>query len=196
MEAVRREYSERTGLNFAIARTPAESTSQNFAVNDLLSFGDDMLPYVRGKTTDWRHKYNEGGRTAVPVYYTNGFMVNHGAKINLDTKLDIEQKAFPILSGGNICNIFLGEKYPDVKALYELTKNIALNTMIGYWSYTRDITSCSACNFIEGGEKFVCTNCGSANVKTYSRITGYYQATDGWNAAKHQELKDRYKFNI
>ncbi len=30
-------------------------------------------------------------------------------------------------------------------------------------------------------------------LESYSRVTGYLQNTDGWNAGKKQELKDRYR---
>ncbi len=196
MERIRDEFVNETGLNFAIARTPAESTAQNFAIKDLLKFNGEAKKYVRGNVTNWKKIYESRGRTAVPVYYTNGFMVNHGARITLPEKLTIEEIPFIMLSGGNICNIFLGEKYPDVDALYELTKKIAMDTNIGYWSYTRDLTLCNSCFKTEGGIHKRCTFCGSSKVQSYSRITGYYQAVAGWNSGKNQELDDRFRFKV
>ena len=38
--------------------------------------------------------------------------------------------------------------------------------------------------------------CGSHDVATISRVTGYLQVVEGWNAAKRQELKDRVRYDI
>lgn len=196
MERINRQFSSETGLNFAVARTPAESTAQLFALKDLLQFNGLASKYVKGNTTGWKQAYDSGGRTNVPVYYTNGFMVNHSANISLQRKLEIEEKPFRLLSGGNIVNIFLGERYPDVNALYSLTRDIAMASQIGYWCYTRDLTVCNKCFTAMDGRKYKCTACGSVDVQRFSRITGYYGAEDGWNAGKTQELDDRYRYDI
>lgn len=43
---------------------------------------------------------------------------------------------------------------------------------------------------------FICPICGAHNVEVVSRITGYIQPVNGWNAAKAQEFKDRTRNNI
>jgi len=194
MERIKNEYAEETGLNFAVARTPAESTSQLFAILDLLKFNGEAKQYVKGDVSNWKHIYENGGRTKVPVYYTNGFMTNHSAKIPMHQKIAIEERCFPMLSGGNICNIFLGEKSPDLEAIYNLVRDIAMNTLVGYFSLTKDLTMCNICHNRDDGIVDHCTLCKSTNVTSYSRITGYVQAVDGWNAGKKQELKDRYRY--
>ena len=196
MERIRKDFVKHTGLSFAIARTPAESTAQTFAVKDLLKFNGQASAYVHGNVKNWKKAYKENGKNGVPVYYTNGFMVNHGASVDIPTKLSIEEKPFPLLSGGNICNIFLGEKYPDCDALFGLIKQIAMETQIGYFSITRDLTLCRVCFYSAGGLQSNCKQCGSANVSQYSRITGYYGEVGGWNSAKEQELKDRHREDI
>ena len=196
MEHIRKEFSDGTGITYAVARTPAESTAQHFAVKDLLKFNGEASRYVKGDKENWKKKYIDNGRTGVPVYYTNGFMINHSAPVSIDQKIDVEQKAFPLLSGGNIFNVFLGEKYPDIDALYNLTKKIAFNTQIGYWSYTRDLTRCMACGYSTGGLKIKCGNCNSSKVESFSRITGYVQAVKSFNLGKKQELLDRYRYDL
>ncbi|MHA1699651.1 MAG: anaerobic ribonucleoside-triphosphate reductase, partial [Promethearchaeota archaeon] len=195
MEHVRKEYTEKYKLNFAIARTPAESTASRFAVLDLVHYPYQARTVVKGDLSNWKELYERDGRTGVPVYYTNGFMVDHSAPVPLYKKIDIEQKSFQLLSGGNIMNIFLGEHTPDAQALLSLTKKIAY-TNVGYWSYTTDLTSCKACFKNQPGLHNRCSFCGSNDVEQYSRITGYYQAVSGWNAGKQQELKDRYRLSI
>jgi anaerobic ribonucleoside-triphosphate reductase len=38
--------------------------------------------------------------------------------------------------------------------------------------------------------------CGSHDVLTISRVTGYMQDVSGWNAGKQAELKDRQRYNL
>ena len=40
----------------------------------------------------------------------------------------------------------------------------------------------------------MCPKCHGTNIDAWSRITGYLQNIDGWNAGKRQELEDRYKY--
>ena len=195
MERVRKSFVEETGLNFAIARTPAESTSSRFAVLDLMHYPYQAQGIVKGDTSNWRSLFEQHGRTGVPIYYTNGFMVEHGAQVPLHKKIAIEEKSFPLLSGGNIMNIFLGEHTPDAEALLSLTEKIA-HSQVGYWSYTTDLTACKLCFKNMPGMHSSCSFCHSNEVEHYSRITGYYQAVSGWNAGKQQELKDRYRYNL
>jgi ribonucleoside-triphosphate reductase len=196
MESIREEYVKETGLNFAIARTPAESTASRFAVLDLMHFPSQAATVVKGDMRNWRASFEKGGRTNVPVYYTNGFMVDHGASVPIHKKIDIEENAFPLLSGGNIMNIFLGEHAPDPDALLALTEKIATQTQVGYWSYTTDLTACNFCFYNMPGMHDECPNCHSTDVEHYSRITGYYQATSSWNVGKQQELRDRYRYQL
>jgi hypothetical protein len=50
---------------------------------------------------------------------------------------------------------------------------------------TESIAYCRLCG------KAMCPQCYSHDVEQISRVTGYLQAVEGWNAAKQQELKDR-----
>ncbi len=43
--------------------------------------------------------------------------------------------------------------------------------------------------------KATCPICGSHDVAQISRVTGYLQEVNGWNAGKQQELKDRTRYD-
>ena len=57
------------------------------------------------------------------------------------------------------------------------------------YDVTPGISYCKTC-----GEP-ICP-CGSHDVATVSRVTGYLSDTAGWNNAKKQELKDRNRVTI
>lgn len=55
---------------------------------------------------------------------------------------------------------------------------------------TEGLAYCDVC-----GEP-CCPVCGSHDVTQISRVTGYLQDVDGWNAGKRQELKDRTRYTV
>ena len=102
----------------------------------------------------------------------------------------------PIVNGGVITHIWLGEQKPDIQGLWELTKNICLNTNTAYFSYTIDFTFCPHCRKMFRGGKFTCPRCNSPDVKVYSRITGYYSAVNRYNSGKRAEWEARKRYNL
>ncbi|MEM0101148.1 MAG: anaerobic ribonucleoside-triphosphate reductase, partial [Candidatus Methanomethyliaceae archaeon] len=132
----------------------------------------------------------------LPIYYTNGSHVNVAARVPIYERIRIEQRFFPILKGGNIFHVWLGEANPDPEAIMKLNRKLAIESWIGYWSHTKDITVCRNCGFVGGGLNEKCPICNSNEISVYSRITGYYQDVQSWNAAKKQELRDRYRIEL
>ena len=196
MEKYRKGLEMRNGFKMMLARTPAESTAQTFAVSDLVSptYKKFAVNTVKGDMEGSAVLLK--GKRDLPVYYSNGTHTYVGAKIPLGKKIDIEHKFFPILSGGNIFHAWLGEACSDPEALYKLTQRICRNSQIGYFSYTKDLTVCSKCASTSAGMLKTCPSCGSENVRWWSRITGYYTDVTGWNEGKRQELMDRYRVTI
>jgi anaerobic ribonucleoside-triphosphate reductase len=195
MEKFRKGLEMRSGWKVMLARTPAESTAQTFAVADLVSpdYKQMARKMVKGDITTINSLVK---KRDAPVYYSNGTHTYVGAKIPLGKKIDIEHKFFPILSGGNIFHAWIGESSSDPEALYKLTQRICRNSQIGYFSYTKDLTVCSTCQSTVAGMLNTCPTCGSINVRHWSRITGYYTDVTGWNEGKRQELLDRYRITI
>jgi len=194
MQKYKNVLEERTGLKLALARTPAESTAQRFAIADLLTNGyrDQAEKLVRGDVDKARSMLVDGAKD-VPVYYSNGTHLYVGAKVGLLERMDVEQKFFPLLNGGNMFHVWLGDSSPDHEALYKLTKRIATQTNVGYYAYTKDLTICNNCGKVTSPIYEQCPNCGSSQVEWWSRVTGYYQAVSGWNEGKKKELMDRYR---
>ncbi|MBW6470619.1 MAG: anaerobic ribonucleoside-triphosphate reductase [Methanosarcinaceae archaeon] len=195
MEMYARELGQKYSIEIALARTPAETTCQRFAVSDLLhdEFAEFAGNVVKGDIEGARRQVKE--TRDLPVYYTNGTHAPPGANISIIDRINIEQTFFPIVDGGNILHIWMGEGHPDSRGLKEFAMNLAKNTQVGYFAFTKDMTLCMNDFHVESGLKEECSNCGSDNIEHLSRVTGYIQAVNGWNAGKKQELKDRMRYS-
>jgi len=195
MEIYAKKLGQQHGMTIALARTPAETTAQRFAVSDLIheEFRDCAERVVKGNLA--AVKKNIQRTRDLPVYYTNGTHLPPNADVPIFERAKLEHVFFPIVDGGNIFHIFMGEATPDPKGLMDFGLRLAKETQIGYFTFTKDMTVCLGCSQVSGGLKESCPNCGSKDVDHISRITGYLQAVSGWNAAKRQELNDRKRYN-
>ncbi|MFA4859434.1 anaerobic ribonucleoside-triphosphate reductase [Methanoregula sp.] len=140
MELYGRELSRKNNMTIALARTPAETTGQRFAVADLLDrrYHDFAKNVIKGDIDAGLVKL--GKSRDLPIYYTNGTHVAPGADVPLTKRMDIEHVFFPIVDGGNIFHIWLGEARPDPRGLMDMAMKLCRNTQIGYFAFTRDIT--------------------------------------------------------
>ncbi|MDM7939822.1 MAG: anaerobic ribonucleoside-triphosphate reductase, partial [Methanothrix sp.] len=195
MEIYAKKLSAQHGMTIALARTPAETTAQRFAVSDLIheEFRECAERVVKGDLD--AVKKNVQRTRDLPVYYTNGTHLTPSADVTVFERAKLEHVFFPIVDGGNIFHIFMGEATPDPKGLMEFGMRLARETQIGYFTFTKDMTVCLGCSQVSGGLKDKCPSCGSNEVDHISRITGYLQAVSGWNSAKRQELKDRKRYD-
>ena len=195
MEIYAKDLSRRHGMTIALARTPAETVVQRFAVSDLLSeeFRDCAKRVVKGDLETAMKRIQT--TRDLPVYYTNGTHVPPSLDVSIYERAKLEHVFFPIVDGGNIFHIFLGESSPDPEGLMDFAMNLARTTQIGYFAFTRDMTVCLSCFCVSPGLKEECPRCGSDNLEHLSRVTGYLQSVSGWNEAKKQELKDRNRYS-
>ena len=175
------EFSKETGLNFSLARTPAESCAYRLASIDLKEFGSKAIVQGDPKTNS--------------VYYTNSMHVRPSADIPLIERIKREAAFHAILTGGAMSHVWMKESNPNVEALNKFTKNIVNKTLMGYFAYTKDFSICKNCKAVTPGLLDNCPQCGG-EVDWFSRITGYYQAVSGWNKGKLAELKDRRRYGL
>ncbi|MBR1367975.1 ribonucleoside-triphosphate reductase [Methanocalculus chunghsingensis] len=140
MEQYAKKLSAEHGMTIALARTPAETTGQRFAVADLLdeTFRPYALKVVKGDTKNLLERAKK--TLDLPVYYTNGIHVTPSAPVTLTKRMELEHVFFPIVDGGNIFHIWLGEARPDPRGLMDMAMNLCKNTQIGYFAFTRDLT--------------------------------------------------------
>ncbi|WOF16190.1 anaerobic ribonucleoside-triphosphate reductase [Methanoplanus sp. FWC-SCC4] len=140
MEMYAKEISIKHNMTLALARTPAETTGQRFNVADLLDkrFTEYAKKVTKGDLDTALEKL--GTSFDLPIYYTNGIHVTPGADVPLTKRMEIEHIFFPIVDGGNIFHIWLGEARPDPRGLMDMAMNLCKNTQIGYFAFTRDLT--------------------------------------------------------
>lgn len=182
MKEVVAGFRDETGMNFALARTPAESTAYRLASIDKKTYGERAIV--------------QGDPVTNSIYYTNSFHVRPNADITLFERLKIEGAFHPLTDGGAMSHIWLGEAHPNAEAIVSLTKKIATKTAIQYMAFTKDLTICESCGFVTGGLHDKCPKCKSNRVQNWSRITGYYQNIKGWDKGKIAELHDRRRYKI
>lgn len=177
------ELSRETGMKFTLSRTPAESCAHRLAKIDVKEFNGKAI--VQGSMQD------------KSVYYTNSFHVRPNADIPLLQRMQIEAAFHPIVVGGAMSHIWLGEAQPNAEALNTFTQSIVKKTLMAYFSYTKDLTICRKCQNTAGGVLQACPRCGATDIDWWSRITGYYSPVKaGWNAGKRQEFIDRRRYVV
>jgi anaerobic ribonucleoside-triphosphate reductase len=167
MELYSKELSARHHMTIALARTPAETTGQRFAVSDLLNknYRESAEKVIKG---DLETALKRLGTTRdLPIYYTNGTHVAPGADITLARRMEIEHVFFPIVDGGNIFHIWLGESRPDPRGLMDMAMKLCRTTQIGYFAFTRDLTVALRRfrEYPSGGEKISSWVQGSSKIQ-------------------------------
>ncbi|MFX0178633.1 MAG: anaerobic ribonucleoside-triphosphate reductase [Candidatus Hodarchaeota archaeon] len=172
--------TERDGYSYSLWEQPAEQAAGRLAKLDLKHFSKKAIVQSSGNS----------------AYYTNSSHIRYDADIPLSKRIKLQGDYHPIVNGGVITHIWLGEQKPDIHGLWELTKNICLKTNTAYFSYTIDFTFCPHCKKMFRGGKFTCPSCNSFDVNVYSRITGYYSAVNRYNSGKRAEWEARKRYNL
>jgi len=169
-----KEFSEKYDLNFSIIATPAEGLSGRFTKMDKRTYG--IIPGVTDRE-----------------YYTNSNHVPVWYKCTAEHKAKIEAPYHEMCRAGHIFYIELdgdATHNPEtIKAVVDLMDKYNM----GYGSINHTRTRCLDCGFENSDANLiVCPKCGSKNIDTIQRITGYLVGTTSrWNKAKLEELKDR-----
>ena len=173
-----KEFSEKYNLNYSIIATPAEGLSGRFTKMDRKAYG--VIPGVTDRE-----------------YYTNSNHVPVWYKCTAEHKAKIEAPYHEMCRAGHIFYIELdgdATHNPDsIKAVVDLMDKYNM----GYGSVNHTRARCLDCGFENADANLVsCPKCGSENIDTIQRITGYLVGTTSrWNKAKLAELRDRVTHN-
>ena len=135
------DQGKKNGITVAFARTPAETTGQRFAYLDLKDqrYKHHACKVIQGDVRLAEQQIMKG-ISDIPAYYTNGAHVPPVVNIPITERIQKEGVFHPLLDGGNITHIWLGEAHPDARGLMDFALNISKNTLTGYYAFTRDTT--------------------------------------------------------
>ena len=168
------EYSDKYDLNYSVLATPAEGLSGRFTKIDKKQFG-----VLKGITDR--------------EYYTNSNHVPVWFKCTAEQKAKIEAPYHALTGGGHIFYIELDGDATHNPETVEAVVDLMDKYNMGYGSVNHTRSRCMDCGFENADANLEkCPMCGSTNIDTIQRITGYLVgATNRWNNAKLAELHDR-----
>lgn len=161
-------------LNYSLLATPAEGLSGKFIKKDKEEFG--LIENVTDKE-----------------YYTNSSHVPVWYKCSAEHKAKIEGPYHEYERGGHIFYVeFDGDATHNIEAIMQ-TVDLIDKYNIGYGAINHLRNRCLDCGHEDSDENVtVCPDCGSENIDTIQRITGYLVGSiSRWNSAKKAELRDR-----
>ncbi len=167
-------YAERYDLNYSMLATPAEGLSGRFTKIDKREFG--IIPGVTDKE-----------------YYTNSNHVPVWYKCTAEHKAKIEAPYHALTEGGHIFYIELDGDATHNPESVEAVVDLMDKYNMGYGSVNHTRSRCMDCGFENADASLEkCPMCGSTNIDTIQRITGYLVGTTSrWNRGKLAELHDR-----
>lgn len=168
------DIAEERGLNYSLLATPAEGLSGKFIKKDRKEFGD--IHNVTDKE-----------------YYTNSSHVPVWYKCSVEYKAKIEGPYHKYEGGGHIFYVeFDGDATHNIEAIMQ-TVDLMDKYDIGYSSINHLRNRCLDCGHEDAdADVKICPICGSENIDTLQRITGYLVGSvSRWNSAKKAELRDR-----
>jgi ribonucleoside-triphosphate reductase len=181
MKLLAEKMSERYGMRFVLEQTPAESTSYRFAKLDM-RFHSPQAGYIV-----------QGDISRGEIYYTNSTYLSNDAVINPIERVRQEGLFHPLIEGGSLTHIWLGESRPSPESLANFVTKTFQLTQNDQIAFSPEFTTCNACARTARGLMVRCPYCSSEDVDGITRITGYFTKISSWNKGKLGELRDRYR---
>lgn len=178
LNSKKEEFHERDNLRWSVIASPAESTAHRFAEIIKEKYPDAIVQGVKGS-----------------YYLTNSNHIPVSDDSNIVAHIKNAQQYNKLTLGGSILHLWLGEIWSNDKAIWSLNKKI-VDSDVTFWAYSKVFTYCQECQFTINDNIDVCPICGSTDLVTYDRCTGYYLPTLGFNNGKQQEFKDRYRHKL
>lgn len=175
------EFSQDKGIKTVADQAPSESTCYRFARMDLEYFPEQAKKIVHGN------------QATGEVYYTNSSQAAVDAPLDPLERIELEGKFHPLMEGGCMTHIWLGESNPPAESVANLVRKTFENTQNVQIAFSPEFTICQDCGQTSRGLRKTCLYCKSKKVDGITRITGYYTFISGWNKGKKGELKDRFR---
>ena len=145
---------------------PGESAAAKLKRADVMLFGDaavDDLPLY--------------GNQFIPL----------GIKTTLQERIRIASLFDSYCNGGSICHINIDAPFDSFEKAWDMV-NYICDQGLTYFAFNAKIGSCKNNHAFYGN---TCPVCGLPKTREWSRIVGYYTATDTWSADRKEEYKMR-----
>lgn len=169
-----KEASARNDLNFTCYATPAESLV--FTAMQKLKAQYGTIPNVTDRE-----------------YLTNSHHVPVWEKVSIYDKLRIEAPFCKLATAGCITYIECESTFMENTEAIEDIISYAFNLDIPYLAFNFPIDTCLDCGY-QDEFNTDCPECGSDNILSLRRVTGYLSADyRRFNAGKQAEVRDRVK---
>jgi len=175
------EFGLEKKLKMVSDQAPSESTCYRFARMDLEYYPKQAREIVHGNLKNGE------------VYYTNSSQIAVDVPLDPLERIELEGRFHPLMEGGCMTHIWLGESDPPASSVANLVKKTFDHTQNSQVAFSPEFTVCLDCGRTSRGLKESCPYCQSRHVDGITRITGYFTFTSGWNKGKRGELKDRYR---
>lgn len=179
MKEAANRLTEKYDMNFIMVQTPAESTAYRFARLDLKHFSPKSGHFIRGDISEGE------------VYYTNSTLLDVSSPTSPFERVRIEGSFHPLIEGGAVTHIWLGEAQPSKESLADFIIRVFKDTENRRLTFSPEFTTCLVCGRTSRGLNKQCIHCNSDDVEGISKITGYYSKISSWNKGKLAELRDR-----
>ena len=123
-------------------------------------------------------------KNLLPVNYTDDIFETLTLQDKLQTKY----------TGGTVLHVYLGEQVSDVDVIKGLTRKIASNFRLPYFTLTPTFSVCPSHGYLSGKQE-KCTVC-ETETEVYSRVVGYLRPVKQWNNGKQSEFSLRRTFKV
>ncbi len=171
------EWTEETGVQFAVYGTPAESLTHRFASIDKGRYGDIQDVTDKG-------------------YYTNSYHVDVREDIDVFSKYSFEQQFQEKSTGGMISYVEVPNMQHNIEAVLTIMKYIYNNIMYGEFNTKSDY--CHECGFdgeikVNKDGAWECPQCHNKDRRklTVIRRTCGYLGENFWNEGRTKEIDAR-----
>lgn len=169
------EASERHNLNFSAYSSPVENACYTICKNLQKEYGK-----IKGVTDE--------------EFITNSLHVPVFAKVGIKEKLDVETQLAKYTTGGEINYVELESSVAHNYKAVEQIIHYGMKINIPYLAINHPIDTCQDCGSRVEEFAKVCHKCGSTNIQSLRRVTGYL-TTDyrKFSVGKVQEVLRRTK---
>ena len=123
--------------------------------------------------------------------YGNQF-IPLGIKTSLQERIRIASLFDSYCNGGSICHINIDAPFDTFEKAWDMVNYIA-DQGLTYFAFNAKISSCKHNHSFYGN---TCPVCGLPKSREWSRIVGYYTATDTWSADRKDEYEMREWENV